>query len=91
MHIAAHSFAARSLQVFLQTALLRVNSFEHCSAEIYCTQFGAHMFDAHRLAAQCFATLLYYTVAIQLHYYTSATLLHDCHTTATLLHYCHTK
>ena len=79
-------------QLFLQTALLRVNSFAHCSALIYCTQFGAHIFDAHRLDAQCFATLLYYTITIQLRYYsdyTSATLLHDCHSTATLLHYCH--
>ena len=99
MHIAAHSFAACSFyctefcctQLFLQTALLRVNSFGHCSAEIYCTQFGAHAFDAHKLDAPCFATLLYYTIAIQLHNYTSATLLHDCHTTATLLHYCHTS
>ena len=79
-------------QLFLQTALLRVNSFAHRSAEIYCKQFGAHVFDAHRLDAQCFATLLYYLIAIQLHYYsdyTSATLLHDGHFTATLLHYCH--
>ena len=45
------------------------------------------MFDAHRLAAQCFATLLYYTIAIQLHYYTSAPLLHDCHSTTLLAHY----
>ena len=97
MHVAAWFSCARlhsvftaecCLQLFLQIALLRVNSIGQSSAEIYCTQFGAHVFDAHRLDAQCCATLLYYTIAIQLHYYsdyTSATLLHDCHSTATLL------
>ncbi len=54
-------------------------------------QFGAHAFDAHRLDARCFATLLCYTSAIQLHYYTSPTLLHDGHSTATLLHYCQVR
>ena len=67
------------LQLFLQIASLRVNSFGQSSAEIYCTQFSAHVFDTRRLDAQSFATLLYYTIAIQLHNYTSATLLHDCH------------
>ena len=71
-----------SLQLFLQIALLRVNSFGQSSAEIK-LQFGAH-----RLDAQCFATLLCYTIPIQLHYINSATLLHDCRSTATLLHYC---
>ena len=33
-------------------------------------QFGAHGFDAHMLDAQCFATLLCYTISIQLHYNT---------------------
>ena len=77
-------------QLFLQTALLRVNSFGQSSAEIYCAQFGAHVYDARRLAAQHSATLLYYTIALQVRYDTSVTLLHDCHTTATLLHDCHT-
>ena len=50
---------------------------------MYCTQFGAHVFDARRLDAQSFATLLYHTIAIQLHNYTSAT------TTTRLPLYCH--
>ena len=60
------------LQLFLQIASLRVDSFGQSSAEIYCTQFGAHVFDSLRLDAQSFGKLLYYTSAIQLHRYTSA-------------------
>ena len=43
------------------------------------------MFDANRLDAQCFATLLYYTIAIQLHYYKTTTLLPLYYTTTTLV------
>ena len=77
------------MQLSLQTAHLN-NALQRFTVPSL-----AHIFlMQHRLDAQCFATLLYYTIAIQLHYYsdyTSATLLHDCHTTATLLHYCHTS
>ena len=101
MHIAAQFCCTQSLlhavftaefcclQLFLQIASLRVNSFGQSSAEIYCTQFGAHVFDARRLDAQSFAMLLYYTIAIQLRSYTSAithlaALRCYCYTTSTL-------
>ena len=73
-----------------KTALLRATSFAHGSAEIHCTQFGALVFDAHRLVAWCFAPLLYstrllysYITTLVLHYYTTATLLPLYYTTAT--------
>ena len=76
------------LQLFLQIASLRVNSFGQSSAEIYCTQFGAHVFDALRPDAQSFAT--YSTTRLLYRYMTTRVLLHTClHYDATAILHLH--
>ena len=76
-------------QLFLQTALLRVNSFAHCSAEIYCKRFGAYVLMHTGLMRSVLlrnstTRLLYsYITTLALHHCTTATLLPLYYTTAT--------
>ena len=82
MHIAAHSFAACSfccMQHLPHRALLCTVVSVHSFVALLCadllhTDRCTHL-DAHRLAAQCFATLVH-------HCRTTATLVHHCHATA---------